>query len=193
MARETKMTRPTLHQCRPSRSATPRASSTPAVTLATRWRLPVIVVDQGELGDQEGGQRREHGRLGPGQAQGQLPGDHGRQGGLGRPQAQRGALVPPPDQPTEVDPPGQPARRPPEPAPQRPGLPGAHRDLPPERRVDGGGVGQLVGLQVVAVLELAPLHGRGVEAEPDHRGRAGCAGEPGSAPPAGPAGGRRRP
>ena len=38
------MTRPTLHQCSPSRSATPRASSTPAVTLATRWRLPVIVL-----------------------------------------------------------------------------------------------------------------------------------------------------
>jgi hypothetical protein len=37
------MTRPMLHQWSPSRSATPKATSTPAVTLATRWKLPVIV------------------------------------------------------------------------------------------------------------------------------------------------------
>ena len=46
-------------------------------------------LDQGQLGDQERGQRGEHRRLGPGQAQGQLPGDHPSQGRLGRDQAQR--------------------------------------------------------------------------------------------------------
>src|SRR5215212_1310450 len=175
-ASDTKMTSPTLHQWRPSRSATASASSTPAVTLATRWRLPVIVLTRVSWVTSRAVRGASTGGCDPGR----------RRASSQEMTAARVVLA-------VRSPSGEPSSRRLASRRRSIRLPSRRPDrrsrrrsdpvrslptgLPAEGGVDDGGVGQVERLQVAAVVEVPSLDGGGVEAQPRHGDRGGRAGE----------------